>query len=47
MLGTMAAAAVVVSVMTEADRNQNLWGARARLEAAGEVSSSLGESRRT
>lgn len=47
MLGTMAAAAVVVSVMTKADRNQNLWGARARLEAVGDVSGGVGESGRT
>lgn len=45
MLGTMAAG--VVSVMTKADRNQNLWGVRARLEAVGEVSRGRGESGRT
>lgn len=47
MLGTVAAAAVVVSVMTKADRNQNLWGARVKLEAVGDVSSGVGESGRT
>ena len=46
MLGTTAAAAAV-SVMTKADRNQNLCGARARLEAVGEVSRGMGEAGRT